>query len=146
MHTHMEISFDINMIITSTFLLCACTKHQRINSDPAACTIQWDRKEAPMQTTRTQMKQIYELSWVEKPYRENAVQDVQECKRICEDYRTCKSFIYRDHRDVYPNLQTYHCWFYGENSRDWVYSPERSQSNNAAFIMDTWFVKQNICP
>jgi hypothetical protein len=125
--------------------MVGCSNAKKVNTGSRSCSVQWEIKEAPMQTTRGQMAHLAELSWAEKPYKDSASQDIQACKRICEDYRTCKTFIYRDHRDVYPNLTVYHCWFYGDNPTDWVYTPETSQSNDLAFKMDTWFVKNNDC-
>ena len=127
-------------------MLSACTSQpQSAKAAPNVCSLQWDVKEAPMQTTRPQMVHLKELSWVDQPYKETAQKDMDACKKICDDYKPCASFIYRDHRTFYPRLTTYHCWFYGEAPEVWTYRPETPQTNNGAFVMDTWLVKETVC-
>ena len=127
-------------------MLSACTSQpQSAKAAPKVCSLQWDVKEAPMQTTRPQMVHLKELSWVDQPYKETAQKDMDACKKICDDYKPCASFIYRDHRTFYPRLTTYHCWFYGEAPEGWTYRPETPQTNNGAFVMDTWLVKETVC-
>ena len=144
-----KISFLMRLNATFILMFCVvclngCVTAKSVTT-VSPCSVEWEHSESPMQTTRPQMNLLQELSWVDKPNQENASSDIQVCKQICEDYRKCHSFIYRNHREQYPNLQTYHCWFYGENPTGWVYSAETPQSNNGAFIMDTWLVKHTEC-